>query len=359
MTTPSAVQAAQRAVVQVATSESVGAGVVWLAYGGILTSQQLVDQAPQVIVSLGTEVPPQLVPVLYTDEALDLALVALPHSPQGHAFPALQAATELPATGDTVWTLTRQPQAGHLTDRAHTFFGIDYLATDVPINTAYTGCPTLNASGALLGLHVGLLQSTAQQQAGYALPIHYVLSSLDRYRNAGTPYATRCVNCRTVLTPDQATTQCPTCEGHIQQPHLVAPYQPEGVNVAIEALIERVGHNPTLTRRGPNSWALQRGSATITLSYYEPKGYITGDAFLCRLPTDEVARARIYEFLMRQNYQSQGITFSIHEGDIVLSLVIYDQHLHNDIAHDLLARLMQQADDYDNILVEQYGASWR
>lgn len=361
-TPPAAIQLAHSAVVQVATSESVGAGVVWLAQGGIVTSQQLVEQAPEVIVSGGQSFPPQLVPVLYTDEALDLALIALPqvsHSPKGMALPALAAATTPPAPGSTVWTAVPQPKAGQLTDTQHTFFDIDYLATDLPVNTAHIGSPLLDAEGCVLGLHVGLLQSAAPQQAGYALPLHYIEESLGLYRASGAQYATRCVNCRKVVTAAEATTQCPHCAAEIQQPHLVVPYTPEGVSVAIESLIERAGFNPAVTRRGPNSWALQRGSATITLSYYEPKGYITGDAFLCRLPTDEAAVARIYEFLMRQNYQSEGITFSVHEGDIVLSLVIYDQHLHNDIAHDLLQRLMQQADDYDNILVEQYGASWR
>lgn len=358
-TPPAAIQLAHSAVVQVATSESVGAGVVWLAQGGIVTSQQLVDQAPEVIVSRGSEWPAQLVPVLYTDEALDLALIALPHSPQGHECPILDWSATLPEVGSEVWAMARQPQAGRLIDRQHTFFDIDYLATDTPINTAYIGSPLLDAAGAVLGLHVGLLQTAAVQQAGYVLPTRYITESVGRYRAAQGRYATRCVNCRTVVTAAQATTQCPICKGDIQQPHLVAAYQPEGVSVAIETLIQRAGYNPNLTRRGPNSWSLQRGSATITLSYYEPKGYITGDAFLCKLPADAAAQARIYAFLMRQNYQSEGITFSIHEGDIVLSLIIYDQHLDNDIALELLSRLMQQADDYDNILVEEYGASWR
>ena len=38
---------------------------------------------------------------------------------------------------------------------------------------------------------------------------------------------------------------------------------------------------------------------------------------------------------------------------------MYDQYLNEEIANKLFARLFQAADDYDNILIEEYGAKWK
>ena len=136
-------------------------------------------------------------------------------------------------------------------------------------------------------------------------------------------------------------------------------YEAEGVSRTIEGLIEKIGHEAPLSRRGPNHWALIEGSATIYLSYYEPRGYILGDAFLCSLPENSKITEKIYQFLLQQNYLIKGLTFSINENDIVLSLIIYDRHLNTDTAIELLQTLLEGADYYDNVLVEQYGAVWK
>jgi serine protease Do len=77
------------------------------------------------------------------------------------------------------------------------------------------------------------------------------------------------------------------------------------------------------------------------------------------MPEDKETVNRIYEFLLRQNYLIKGLTFSIYEDDIVLSLIIYDRHLNNDTAVELLQNLLERADYYDNVLVEELGAIWK
>jgi len=39
--------------------------------------------------------------------------------------------------------------------------------------------------------------------------------------------------------------------------------------------------------------------------------------------------------------------------------MIYDRYLNEQTGHRLFQYLFQQADDFDNILVEQYGALWK
>ncbi|MEZ4966384.1 MAG: hypothetical protein R2791_14175 [Saprospiraceae bacterium] len=49
----------------------------------------------------------------------------------------------------------------------------------------------------------------------------------------------------------------------------------------------------------------------------------------------------------------------MHDQDIILSLLIYDRYLNEETGQALLRTLFEKADYYDNILVEQYGATWK
>ena len=66
-----------------------------------------------------------------------------------------------------------------------------------------------------------------------------------------------------------------------------------------------------------------------------------------------------FNFLLKQNFEIENLTFSIKDNDIVLSLMIYDRYLNEITGRTLFKYLFEQADAYDNILVEQYGAEWR
>ena len=82
-----------------------------------------------------------------------------------------------------------------------------------------------------------------------------------------------------------------------------------------------------------------------------------GDASLCSLPKENINP--LYEYLLKQNYEIEGLTFSIKENDIVLSLLIYDRYLNMDTGMKLFKYLFEKADYYDNILVDKYGAIWK
>jgi len=55
----------------------------------------------------------------------------------------------------------------------------------------------------------------------------------------------------------------------------------------------------------------------------------------------------------------EGLTFSLKDQEIVLSLMIFDRHLHTDTGLKQFQFLFEKADHYDNILVEQFGAQWK
>jgi serine protease Do len=82
-----------------------------------------------------------------------------------------------------------------------------------------------------------------------------------------------------------------------------------------------------------------------------------GDAYLCALPKTDIKP--IYEFLLRENYETEGLSFSIKDQDVVLSLLIFDRYLNLSTGMKLFRHLFERADYYDNVLVEKYGARWR
>ncbi|MBL0082134.1 MAG: hypothetical protein IPP37_06720 [Saprospiraceae bacterium] len=65
---------------------------------------------------------------------------------------------------------------------------------------------------------------------------------------------------------------------------------------------------------------------------------------------------RIYTYLMKQNYHNKGMTFALKDNNIVISSLIYDQHMHFESCKKTINKLIRAADKYDNILIEQFGA---
>ena len=111
-----------------------------------------------------------------------------------------------------------------------------------------------------------------------------------------------------------------------------------------------------MTRKGPNDWEVERGSATIHIIYNETDGYIVGDAILCRL--SENPTQALYQYLLKQNNQLKGLNFSIKGTDIVLSVLIFERDLNMETGSILFQNLFERADYYDNVLVEEFGAKW-
>lgn len=148
----------------------------------------------------------------------------------------------------------------------------------------------------------------------------------------------------------------PFCGSKISIPNQEDDFEAVGTALHIEGILEACGHNIKLSRRGPNQWEVLQGSARIQITYYEPNGLIAGDAILCELPKTNIAP--IYEYLLRQNEKIEGLALSIKGNRVVLSLIIFDRYLSFDTGLKLFGNLFQSADDFDNILVEEYDCKW-
>ncbi|HOY39719.1 MAG TPA: hypothetical protein PLK75_10520, partial [Bacteroidales bacterium] len=103
---------------------------------------------------------------------------------------------------------------------------------------------------------------------------------------------------------------------------------------------------------GYNSWEIEEGSATIKLFYNRETRFIVADAYLCNLPKENIMP--VYEYMLRENYTNDGLIFSVNNQAVLLSFISYEDDLSVDSGVELLHNLMQKADYYDDILIEQF-----
>lgn len=348
----------QPVIIQIATPYSTGTGFLLPQFGLIVTNEHVIRDNRDAVIE-GVGISRQVVQVLFVDAKLDIAFLKAEGLGKLKEV-KVNAATTL-AVGQRVFAIGHPfglrftTTSGIISNPNHCSDGVDFIQHDAALNPGNSGGPLIDENGDIIGINTFIVQNG--QNIGFSLPIRYILDAAHKYiQHYGVP-AVACFSCGN-LTFDSGKPlkYCPNCGASISLPNSVPPYEPIGMAATIERLISATGHDVTVSRRGPNAWELQHGSAKITLYYYEKTGLITGEANLCSLPTNNINV--VYQYLLRENYNLAGLTLSVRQHDIILSLLIYDRYLNIDTGLQLLERFFQQADTYDNILVEQFGASW-
>jgi len=324
-------------VFQVATPFSTGTGVYLPAHGRVVTNEHVVRDNATVVIGSEKE-SEQLATVVYLDSYYDLAFLR-PSTP--FKLPALPLAKELPTAGDPVTAIGQH-------------FGHPIRISDGEVleseHEHFTSDGTLSGIN-MYDLHEG-------KGRALSLPATTLQRSLDRFTSGKGRSAARCFSCREVIFEILLNPKghCPNCGSELVLPDMLEDYSPTGVPSTIESIITSGGHDARLARRGPNLWSIRQGSAVIQLAYHEDSGLVTGDAYLCSLP--ELPNADLFAFLLRENYQLPQLTFSTYGRDIILSLLIYDRYLTVETALPRFQELFRKADEYDNILVEEFGGRW-
>jgi serine protease Do len=339
-------------LVQIATPYSTGTGFYFHENGWIVTSEHIVRDSQKVVVDRPGYAK-QIGEVFYLDSKTDIALLRVPKPDN---IPTIQVHTEALKKGQPIKITnadkTDLVKSGLIVDGATDIEGVTYFSHDVVLDRNDHGGLIWSDAGTLLGM------STSIGKGGMGLPVYYLTEALAWLEKRAGRTACRCYKCATIAYDDSSRGDtCPSCGEEIQLPALIPPYQPVGVAATIEHLLSELVAEVALTRRGPYSWQVEQGSAEINISYYEKNGLIVGDAHLCTLP--EKDNEALYTYLLQQNYAIENLTFSIQNEDIVLSLVIYDRYLNESSGQNLFQHLFAQADTFDNLLVENYGALWK
>ena len=346
-------------VIQIATPYSTGTGFFLKQYGLIVTNEHLIRDNAEVLIS-GETFSKKLVQVLFIDARLDLAFLQAPEMNEVPDIPLGDSDTIHP--GDRIlvlghpFGLSYASTQGIVSNTSHEQDGITFFQHDAALNPGNSGGPLVSQGGEVMGINTFVIRDG--ENIGFSLPVNYLKETLQAYQEHHGQIGVRCTSCSNLVFADTINqSYCPFCGSKVTLPSEIEPYEPIGVPKTIEDMLERLGQEVRLARRGPNNWEIIEGSARINISYYEKTGLITGDAYLCTLPRKNIQP--LYEYLLRQNYLVSGLTFSIKEQDIILSVLIYDRYLNVESGSELFRHLFDRADHYDNILVETYGASWK
>lgn len=355
----SKLQPYREAVIQIATPYSTGTGFYLRPYNLIVTAEHVVRDNNEVIVR-AQHIPMQMVPVLYLDELHDLAFLdasgvaAGADVPIAHG-PPLREGEAVVAVGQPFGVPYQQARS-MVSNTSYEIAGIRFIQHDAALGPRYSGGPLVNLAGEVVGINAFLMRDGAAE--GLALPVSYLMQAIADFEQQGRRRSARCSSCRAIIHEERTDRgYCSNCGAPIALPQDAPDYEPVGVAKTMEDLLEQTGYLPQLSRRGPDAWEIQRGSARINIAYYEKTGLITGDAYLCTLPQKNIKA--LYEYLLRQNYGTESLTLSIKGQDIILSLLIYDRYLNVDTGIALFEHLFERADYYDNVLVETYGARWK
>ena len=347
-------------VIQIATPKGAGTGFYLRNHDIIVTNYHVIEGCAEVAIS-GKNIPKQLVDVCFTDARLDLAFLVAPTSSKEVTMPNVDYSKEKIRDGEPIvaighpYGLKYTTTQGIISKAKRLHNGISYIQVDAAINPGNSGGPLVDNSGRIIGVNTFIHRKG--NDLGFALPSNYLEETLADFEEFERQKAVRCASCTNViLIPEIQNSYCPSCGSKVID-FTKEVYHPVGIAHLIEELITKLGKNACLARAGANRWEMVEGSATIHLTYNPESGYIFGDAFLCNLPKQNIGDT--YTFLLKQNHSLKGLRFSVNGQDIILSFSIFGQYLKLQTAVDLVKNLLERADYFDNVLVNEYGATWR
>ncbi|MEZ5042896.1 MAG: trypsin-like peptidase domain-containing protein [Saprospiraceae bacterium] len=346
-------------IIQIATPYSTGTGF-YLKEPNVIVTNDHVIRDNRVVVVDGEKIDKQLVRVIFSDPKHDLAFLEAPLQTDMPSLPL--GGGEKVKAGDPVVAMGHPfglkfiSTQGIISNTLHEQNDLNYWLHDAALNPGNSGGPLVDGEGRMIGVNTFIIKDG--NTIGFALPVSYLKEAIGDYEEVKGEVVVRCYGCSNLVTEKNIDHgYCPHCGAKVELPSESEEYEPVGVAKTIEAMILEAGHDVALSRRGPNNWEIHEGSARINIAYYEKTGLITGDAYLCLLPKEKIGP--LYQYLLRQNYEIEGLNFSIKDQDIILSLIIYDRYLNVETGLHLFKRLFEKADYYDNVLVEEYGAFWK
>lgn len=347
-------------IVQIATPYSTGTGFYMKQYGLIITNEHVVRNNRSVVI-YGKHFKKELSDVIYLDAKHDLAFLSPPSEFKNTEKVDFLVEKTL-VSGETVvaighpFGLKFTATQGIVSNINHQVDGLNYVQHDAALNPGNSGGPLVNQAGQVVGMNTFILKDG--ENLGFSLPCAYILEAIEEFKKGSGEIGARCYSCTNVVfESEQKDKYCIHCGSKIELPSKAEEFEPAGIPTSIEYLFSELGYDVKLCRRGPKSWELEKGSAKIRVSYFERAGLIIGDAHLCLLPQKNIHP--IYEYMLRQNYELEGLNLSVKGQDIILSLLIYDRYFNAESGQILFEKLFERADYYDNVLVEEYGASWK
>lgn len=353
----------QKAIIQIATSTGTGTGFYVKEYDLIVTNDHVVADNGEVTIA-GKAFEKALSRVWYTDRKHDLAFL---EAPKQIELPEIRLGRyEDMKDGDQVvaighpYGLNYTATQGVISKVDRIRDGLKFIQIDAAINPGNSGGPLVNKNGEIIGVNSFIIRGG--DNLGFALPVHYLREALQLYLPNKGQSSTRCFSCGYLVTSSTIDTgkYCPSCGTEVKLPEVTEKEtEPAGAAKLIEDILRELGKDVKLAREGTNNWSVKEGSAKIRITYNPENYFIAGDAYLCQMPTDPVRIKPLYQFLLEENYRTNGLVLSCVKQNIVLSSIIYDLDMNKENGAETFRKLFRQADHYDDFLKKEYACTER
>ncbi|MBK9272583.1 MAG: trypsin-like peptidase domain-containing protein [Saprospiraceae bacterium] len=344
------------AVIQIATPFSVGTGF-YLADDDIIVTNEHVVRGNKEVVIEAKGIKRMVCPVVYADTRFDLAFIKLPE--ESPLMIVRLGDSNKVREGDTIlavghpFGLKYTATQGIISNVNHMQGDIRYIQHDAALNPGNSGGPLVDYNGRVIGVNTFIIRNG--QNIGFSLPSQYLADSINEFKKGNGTSGVRCPSCNNIVfEPNPEKKYCPHCGASINMLSDIKPYEPKGTKKVLETALAKLGYDIRLTRRGPFNWEFDHGSANIILSYHEESGMIEADSFLAVLPKENIKK--IYYYLLQQNDLLEGLCLGVRGNDIILSLVMFDQFLEEEVLGANLKNMLIAADRYDDELQKEFGA---
>jgi serine protease Do len=353
----------QNAIIQIATAGGTGTGFYLKEFDMIITNDHVVAENAEVTIA-GKAFDKALSRVWYTDRKHDLAFleapknIDLPEIRLGQ-YEALQDGDAVLAIGHP-YGLNYTATQGVISKVDRIRDGLKFIQIDAAINPGNSGGPLVNMSGEVIGVNSFIIRGG--DNLGFALPVNYLREALQLYLPNRGHASARCFSCSYLVTAANIDSKkyCPGCGTEIKLPEVPEKeMEPVGAAKTIEDILKELGKDVKLAREGVNNWSVKEGSAKIKISYNAENYFIAGDAYLCQMPADVAKIKPLYQFLLQENYRTNGLVLSCVKQNIVLSCIIYDLDMTKESGVESFRNLFQKADYYDDFLKKEYDCTER
>ncbi len=349
----------QKAIIQIATVTGTGTGFYVKEFDLVVTNEHVVGANAEVTIA-GKGFEKLFSRVWYTDRKHDLAFLEAPKNGElaeiklGH-YEDMKDGDEVVAIGNP-YGLNYTATQGVISKVDRVREGLKFIQIDAAINPGNSGGPLVNNKGEVIGVNSFIIRGG--DNLGFALPVSYLREALQMYLPNKGQVSTRCFSCDYLVTSANIDSgkYCPSCGTEVTLPVIPEKeVEPVGAAKTIEEILKVLGKDVRLAREGSNNWAVKEGSARIKITYNAENFFIAGDAYLCQMPSETAKIKLLYQFLLQENYKTNGLVLSCVKQNIVLSCIMYDLDMNRESGVEIFRNLFKKADEYDDFLKTEYG----
>lgn len=344
----------ENSVFKINTANGSGTGFYNKDYQIIITNYHVI--AGSLTASIETQDKNRyLANVVYSSPGKDIAFLKAPDLPA----PALSVITEHPTTTSArdkilvmgypfgmPFTITE----GIVSNPNQHINGNNFIQTDAAINPGNSGGPITNEKGELIGIVTSKFSNA--DNMGFAIPITTLREELAIVSELTAQLTIGCPSCTSFI--ETQVSYCPNCGNDIDE-NLFVEQPLSDLSQKIETAIRKLNSNPVLARTGKERWYFHQGSAEIRLFVYD-NNYVFATSPLNNLPRKNLTA--LYEYILTTDLGKHRL--SISNNQVFLSYRIHISDLYSDYLDDILENISQlaiKADELDNILVSDFGAT--